>query len=156
MNERRIDLRANEEILFERESAVLTSRRLLANWKSDREPADEVLLSEITKVKTINGGTERRTKLGLQLIAGGVISMVAQPLLSKLGDKFELLVFSLGALALIVGIYLAIASLLQPRPYTLVLFEINRERDIGVKFPEWDSPDADELTLKYARARRRL
>ena len=158
MNERRIDLSEDEEILFESGPAVLTNRRLVGNL-GGAAPGDswgEVLLKDVASFKKMSGGQESRLKLGLQSTGIGAVLVLLEILIQDLPTILENILFLAGALAVLVGAYLSMSSLFRVKPHTSVLFVIPGEKDAAVAFPGRDNPEADELTRRFVRAKRGL
>ena len=152
----KVDLLQGEEVLLDTGPAVLTSQRILANWKGPNggRPSDEALLQEIVKYQKVNGGQESRMKLGLQLGGGGIVLVLVEPVLTDLRELLGGLVFLAGALGIVFGVYLILMSLVRARPQTTVLFTTDLSGTIPVSFPGWDNPKADQLISGYERAKR--
>ena len=158
MDAHRIDLLANEEIIFESGSAVLTNQRLLVNSEdaAGDETSDEAFLRDIVSFQKVTGGQESRAKPGAQVLAVGAVLLAAEAVLPALPERLGAVVFLLGGVAVVIGVYLLLSSAFRVRPRTTVLFLVRGTREMAVVFPGRDNPEADELTRLFARARRRL
>ena len=153
----KVELLTDEKILFETDRAVLTNQRLLAsvNRKSQGAITHEVLLRDIATFKKSNGGIESRTRPGLMLLGAGLVITLVQYIATPfIPDLVEGILFLAGALGILVGIYLVMSSVMRVKPHTFVLFTVVGSQDIPVQFPGRDSPDADEMTRLFVRAKR--
>lgn len=159
----KVQLERDEEVVFESDRAVLTSRRLLANLdKKNRElVTDDVPLQNIVDFKKGAGGRESRLDLGLKALGIGLVLVILQVLLPLILPAImprilEMLLFLAGSLAIVVALYLLMDSFLRVKPYTSVVFSIMGSRDVPVYFEGRDNPDADEITRHYVRVKRDL
>ncbi len=159
------ELLEGERVILEKGPAVLTNKRLLANWHSvdgqGQQPADQAFLKDIASFKKLSGGQESRVKPGLRWLGLGVAIIVAEVILTTFdiipaGTLVESILFLVGALALVVGLYMLQSSLFRTRPHTTVFFSVPGSPDIAVTFPGRNNPDADELTRQFLRAKRGL
>lgn len=159
------ELLEGERVILEKGPAVLTNKRLLANWHSvdgkGQQPADQAFLKDIASFKKLSGGQESRVKPGLRWLGLGVAIIVAEVILTTFdiipaGTLVESILFLAGALALVVGLYMLQSSLFRTRPHTTVFFSVPGSPDIAVTFPGRNNPDADELTRQFLRAKRGL
>ncbi len=66
----------------------------------------------------------------------------------------ETVLFLLGAVGILVGLYFIIGSVMRIKPFTVVVFNVVGARDIPAHFPGNDSPDADNMTRLFVRAKR--
>ena len=160
MTEHDFTLMPEEQVMFERPHVVVTNRRLLAVNGRPRTKGDvELPLNDVGSPKKLNGGQTNRRAAGIKLFGFGVgliaLQVIAEPIIG-VNDVIDLTLFVAGALAAVVGTYFLLASVLNVKPNTLVVFPVAEGDEVVVRFPEWDSPDADELTLQFARAKRRL
>ena len=157
-----VELPPDEEIVFEGGGGILTNRRLLARVRA--RPSDEpdrvVDLSDIVKHEKRNGGEESRMRQGLKFLAGGAVvtavGIVGSEFLRELGGIFEtveLLLFVVGMVGLLLGLYLVLKSLIRVQPNTTVFFRLTNGDDVPVTFPERDNPQADELIRRYLRVK---
>ena len=156
MNSNRDGLAENEEILFESRSIILTNQRLLANWKPGTEvkPNDEAFLKDIIDFKKVSGGQVSRFKEGLIIGAVGVVFAAVEILFgARLPELMETIVFMIGALGIIIGLYLILRNFVRIKPHTTIFFGISGRRDMTVSFPGKDNPDADELIRRYTRTK---
>ena len=150
-------LEIGEEVLYETERAVLTNKRLLANLdkKSKNLPTDDVALTDIAGFKKMSGGQESRMKHGvLALLVGLVLTLIQFALVGKVSYTVDGIIFMVSTLFILGGLYFTLTSLLRIRPNTVIVFSVVGSRDIHVRFPERDSPSADEMTRLFARAKR--
>lgn len=160
MTDHNFALLPEERVMFERPHVVVTDRRLLAtNGISKSNTQVEISLREVGAPKKYNGGQKNRLALGARLFGSGATVLVLEILaVSTVGinQYIEAAMFVGGMLAAIVGLYFMLASLVQVRPNTTVVFPVAEGDQIVVPFPEWDSPEADELTRQFRRAKRSL
>lgn len=160
MTEHNFTLLPEEQVMFERPHVVVTNRRLLAvNGRSRSYENVELSLREVGTPKKFNGGQKDRKVAGAKLLGLGlgiiVLELLAEQV-ANINDNIEMIMFVIGALATVVGVYFLVASLMHVKPNTTVVFPVVEGDEIVVPFPEWDSTEADELTLQFARAKRRL
>ena len=157
-----VELPPDEQIVFEGGGGILTNRRLLARVKArpDQEPDRVVDLTDIVKHEKRNGGEESRMGQGLKLLAGGAVVTAAGALgsgfLRGLGGIFEtveLLLFVVGMVGLLLGLYLVLKSLIRVQPNTTIFFRLTNGDDVPVTFPGRDNPQADELIRRYLRVK---
>ncbi len=153
-----IQLLPDEEILFENERAVLTNRRLIGNFGSSSAGGfDDADLREIGPPNKFNGGYQSKKGIALRLLAAGVAVLAVSiflPFVVGIDGRLEALIFLIGALAFVVGIYLLLNSLFRHSPNTTIIFPVLEGEDIIASFPEWDNADAEELSRRFARAKR--
>ena len=158
MEERDYQLLPDEQVMYEGPGVVVTSHRLMANFgRSDEGSFDESPLSDISTPKKYNLGKQSRRDIGIRLlIAGGIVLAVEIALenVGALGDKLAAFLFMVGAVGGSVGLYMIIGGMYQPRPNTTMVFPTSDGGEIVVRFTDWDSPHADELTRHFARAKR--
>ena len=154
-----VRLQRDEEVVFETERAVLTSRRLLVNLdrKNRESVTDEISLGNVTNFKKDTRGEESQYKLGFKAVGVSLLLVLIQTLAPDLPFLLGITLFLATAAGIIVGLYLLInRGLLRVKPSTSVLFTVVGSRDVPVYFPGRDNPDADELTKLYVRAKRDL
>ena len=155
MEQSRISLQRDEEVLFEKGPAVLTNRRLVADAMNIEETV-EVPLGDIATFKLFNVGHQSRLGQGIQASAGGVAALVLGTLARSASELLEGILFVVGALILLLGLYYLLTTAVRIRPRTTVLFETAAAQDVALSFPDWDNSDAKELTRVFARAKRAL
>ena len=160
MTEHEFSLMPEEQMMFERPHVVVTNRRLLAVEGRLKTKGDvEMPLKDVGTPKKFNGGQQDRRSAGVKALGLGLgiiaLEVFAEPAIG-LNDTIELVMFVVGALATVIGTYFLLASLLYVKPNTIVVFPVAEGDEVVVRFTEWDSPDADELILQFARAKRRL
>ncbi|MDA0770007.1 MAG: hypothetical protein BZY79_03760 [SAR202 cluster bacterium Casp-Chloro-G4] len=152
-----VQLKQDEELVFETVRAVLTSQRLLANLdKRNRDVVtDDVSLGKVSNFKKASGGQESRMNMALKLLGVGVFLMLVQLVATNvMPNLMELLLFLAGALGIVVSLYLILGSLLRVKPYTSVVFSVIGSRDVPVFFSGAESAEADELIKLYVRTKR--
>ena len=148
-----------EDVLFADDRIAVTSRRLIGNFGAAKEGAfDESELGSVGAPNKFNGGYQSRRPLAYRLLAGGVVGVAASAVfrdaLMAVWTGLEPLAFLLGALAFTAGVYLLINSLFRNRPNTTVIFPVLEGDEIIASYPDWDNPQAEELTRNFARAKR--
>ena len=157
-----VEFLPGEQIVFEGGSGVLTNRRLLVHVKAKpNDGPDRIVdLSDIVKHEKRNGGEESRMRQGLRFLAGGAVitavGALGSGLLRELGGIFEtveLLLFVVGMVGLLLGLYLVLKSLIRVPPNTTVFFRLTNGDDVPVTFPDRDNRQADELIRLYLRAK---
>ena len=153
-----IRFQPDEEVIFEDEKAVLTNRRLIGNFASERGgDFDASELRDIGPPNKFNGGYQGKRPLGLRLLLGGVavvvVSSVAQDRIG-IPQTVEAVLFLVGALSATVGMYLVLNSLFRNPPNTTVIFPVLEGEDIIASYPEWDNPEAEQLVRHFARTKR--
>ena len=153
-----IELLSDEEIRFQDDQVIVTSRRLIGNL--DSSPVGKytgINLSEVGPPNKFNGGRYGRQGLGLRLMFGGLAIIVVEVLIQMqfdLNQQIEAGLFLAGSLAAVIGLYLVLNSLFRPAPNTTIIFPVLQGDDIIVSYPEWDNPEAEELVRRFARAKR--
>jgi hypothetical protein len=155
MERTRISLQPDEEVLFEKGPAILTNQRLVAEAMGIEETV-EVLLGDLVSFKLFNVGQQSRLNPGLQATAGGTVALVLGTLARSASELLEGILFVVGALVLLLGVYYLLTTAVRIRPRTTVLFETSLVTEVGLSFPDWDNVDAKELTRTFARAKRAL
>ena len=162
MNNRKIDLSNGEEVVFESGPAILTNQRLLANWKGgDSRPLDEALLKDLESFEKFNGGQESGMTAASLFGAAGLALVSILFVIRDLPEFVSGVLFLLGAIGIVAGIYLAVSSLLRVRPHTVILFKIRAtlqapNKKIMVAFPGMENAEAEELTRRFTRLKRGL
>ena len=158
MAERNYRLLPREEVMYEGPGVVLTSHRLMANFGLSADGSfDEALLTDIAPPKKYNGGKYSNTYSGSRLVAAGAGMLVVEFLLESsvgLHRTIAAVLFLVGTIVGIAGLYLIIGGLFQVKPNTTLVFPTLDSGEIIVAFKGWDSPDAEELTREFARAKR--
>jgi hypothetical protein len=160
MTENKFVPEPDEQVMFERPHVVITDRRLFVLNGRIRPSEDiDMPLREVGTPKKVNGGQKNRRTEGAKLFGAGAVFLGLEifiELNGNLDQRLEAVLFVVGALAAVIGLYFFLASLMQTKPNTMVLFPVAEGREVIVRFPDWDSPDADELTIQFGRAKRRL
>ena len=154
MDQTKIRLHSGEEVLFDKGPAVLTNQRLVAEAGADGPV--ETPMADLVSFRQVNGGQESRAREGSQAIGIGVALLVIGTLARGASELIEAILFVIGALALLIGIYFVSSSFIRVRPHTLVMFQTILTEDVVVSFPGWDNTDAEELTRVFVRAKRAL
>jgi len=154
----RVELVEDEEIVFEDEQTIITNRRLIGNFgMSKDEEFNAYDLAEVGTPNKFNGGQYGKRTIALRLLIGGAAVVIAgailQPILQP-DDRIEALVFVLGAVGSMVGLYMLLNDLFRPKPNTTVIFPIFDGKDIISSYPDWDNPEAEELVRNFARIKR--
>ncbi len=154
----RFELLQDEEIVLEDEQTVITNRRLIGNFgvAKDRE-FDVYELSEVGAPNKFNGGQYGKRALGVRLLVGGAVVVVAGAILQPIVEpdqRIEAFVFVVGAITAMVGLYMLLNDLFRPAPNTTVIFPVLDGQDIIASYPEWDNPQAEELVRSFARIKR--
>ena len=155
MDQTKIRLQSGEEVLFDKGPAILTNLRLVAEAPGADGPV-ETPLGDLASFRQVNGGQESRAREGSQAIGVGVALLVVGTLARGASELLEAILFVIGALALLLGLYFVLSSALRVKPHTVVLFQTIVSEDVVVAFPGWDNPDAEELTRVFVRAKRAL
>ena len=155
MDQTKIRWHSGEQVLFDKGPAVLTNQRLVAEALG-ADGSVETRLGDLASFRQVNGGEESRVRQGSQATGGGVALLTIGWLASDASDLIEMILFVIGALALIFGIYLVLSSTIRVKPHTLVHFQTSALQDVIVSFPGWDNSDAEELTRIFVRAKRAL
>jgi hypothetical protein len=156
-----MDLMTDEEIVLESEGALLTNKRIITNWhqrrKNDSKIPKEVKLEDIASYQKISGGQEGRLHIGVPALVVGLVLTLAQILLPGFIPAYSLaenVVFLIGTLSLILGVYFSLSSLTRVRPHTTVLFQVPGGDDLPVYFPGKDNADAEKFGRQFARTKR--
>ena len=155
MDQTEIRLHSGEKVLFDKGPAVLTNQRLVAEALGADGPV-ETQLGDLASFRKVNGGHESRLRQGSQAIGGGAVLLIIGSLVRSSSELIEKILFFIGALAVIFGIYVVLSSAIRVKPHTLVQFQTIALRDVIVSFPGWDNPDAEELTRVFVQAKRGL
>ncbi len=154
----KVELIEDEEIVFEDEQTIITNRRLIGNFGVSKDVEFNAYdLAEVGTPNKFNGGQYGKRAIGLRLLIGGAAVVIAgailQPILQP-RDEIEALVFVLGAVGSMVGLYMLLNDLFRPKPNTTVIFPIFDGKDIISSYPDWDNPEAEELVRNFARVKR--
>ena len=155
MDQTKIRLHSGEKVLFDKGPAILTGRRLVTEAR-DADGPIETPLGDLASFRQVNGGQESRVREGSQAIGAGVVLLVISWLAPGSSDLIEAILFVIGALTLLLGIYFVSSSALGVKPNTVVLFQTILSVDVVVSFPGRDNSDAEELTRVFVRAKRAL
>ena len=160
MTAHNFELHQEEAVMFERPHVVVTNRRLLVVRGMAKTKTDAVVpLGEVGAPTKLNGGQQSRVGAGAKLFGGGAAIFIVQIFfeqISNVGDRVGLILFVTGFMALLVGGYFLIGSFLGAKPNTLMIFPMADGEEVVVRFPDWDNPEADELTRQFARAKRAI
>ena len=163
IDRKNVTLDSGEQIIFEVDQAVLTNRRVMANWKGSDggSPSVQLPLDEILDYEKLNGGHESRVQLGLQLIAGGLTLLAANLIMHRLvpgglPGLVDSLLFIAEAVALIYGTYVVMLSFVNPKPRTTILFTDIDAKNFAITFPGWNNTQANEFAVRFDRARQEL
>ena len=161
VDEGALRLEDGEDVLFDDGQIAVTNKRLVGNFGRAKEGAfDEADLTDVGPPNKFNGGYHSRRPLAVRLLAAGVVGVAASAVfrqaLIAVWFGLEPLVFLAGALAFTVGVYLLLNSLFRNRPNTTVIFSPLKGESIIASYPDWDNPQAEELTRHFARAKRGL
>ena len=154
------ELHQEETVMFERPHVVVTNRRLLVVRGMAKTKTDAmVLLGEVGAPTKLNGGQQSRVGAGAKLFGGGAAIFILQIFfeqISNVSDRVDLILLVTAFMALLVGGYFLIGSFLGAKPNPLMIFPMADGEEIVVRFPDWDNPEADELTRQFARAKRAI
>ena len=155
----RFELLQDEEIVFEDELAVVTDRRLIGNFGMSKDREFDVYdLTEVGTPKKFNGGQYGKRATGVRLLVGGAaivaVGAIFRSIIIQLGYLAEPLVFVVGSVGAMVGLYMVLNDLFRPPPNTTVIFPVFGGRDVIASYPDWDNPDAEELMRSFARIKR--
>ena len=155
MDQTKIRLHSGEKVLFDKGPAILTDQRLVAEALGVEKPI-ETPLGDLASFRQTNGGQDSRARQGSQAIGIGLALLVIGTLARDRSEFLEAVLFVVGALTFLVGLYFVLSTALRVKPHTLVQFQTILTEDVIVSFPGWDNPDADELTRVFVRAKRAL
>ncbi len=155
----RFELLQDEEIVLEDEQAVITSKRMIGNFGDASEGGfDAYELAEVGAPNKFNGGQYGRRAIGVRLLIGGAavvaVGVVFRSIIIQLGYIAEPLIFVVGAVGSMVGLYMLLNDLFRPPPNTTVIFPVFDGKDIIVSYPDWDNPQAEEMVRSFARVKR--
>lgn len=155
----RFELLQDEEIVLEDEQAVITNKRLIGNFGDASEGEfDAYELAEVGAPNKFNGGQYGRRATGVRLLIGGAAIVAAgavfRSIIIQLGYLAEPLVFVVGSVGSMVGLYMLLNDLFRPSPNTTIIFPVFNGKDIIVSYPDWDNPQAEEMARSFARVKR--
>ena len=155
----RFELLQDEEIVLEDEQAVITNKRMIGNFGDASEGGfDAYELAEVGAPNKFNGGQYGRRAIGVRLLIGGAaivaVGVVFRSIIIQLGYIAEPLIFVVGAVGSMVGLYMLLNDLFRPPPNTTVIFPVFDGKDIIVSYPDWDNPQAEEMVRSFARVKR--
>ena len=155
----RFELLQDEEIVLEDEQAVITNKRIIGNFGDASEGGfDAYELAEVGAPNKFNGGQYGRRAIGVRLLIGGAaivaVGVVFRSIIIQLGYIAEPLIFVVGAVGSMVGLYMLLNDLFRPPPNTTVIFPVFDGKDIIVSYPDWDNPQAEEMVRSFARVKR--
>ena len=157
MNKEDIKLVQDEEVVFEADGAILTNRRIFSNYGRRRgyKGSLEVNLSEVASFQKLTGGQESRQKVALQIFAVGVVALALTltPIFQN-GSKIDLVLFLVGMLGVVIGMYFGLQSVFRVRPHTTLLFTVPGGDDLPIYFEGRENPVADQFTRHFARTKR--
>ena len=155
----RVELIEDEEIVFEDEQTIITNRRLIGNFGVEKDVEFNAYdLTEVGTPNKFNGGQYGRRTIALRLLIGGAAVVAAgavfRSMIIQLGYLAEPLVFVVGSVGSMVGLYMLLNDLFRPKPNTTVIFPIFDGKDIISSYPDWDNPEAEDLVRSFARIKR--
>ena len=154
----RIELLQDEEIVFEDEQTVITNMRLIGNFDASKEVEfNSYELSEVGAPRKFNGGQYGKRSIAVKLLIGGAAIVAAEAILHPIiqpDQRIEAIVFVVGAIGAMVGLYMLLNDLFRPPPNTTVIFPVFDGKDVISSYPDWDNPDAEELVRSFARIKR--
>ena len=154
----RIELLQDEEIVFEDEQTIITNMRLVGNFGASKDVEFNAYeLAEIGAPKKFNGGQYGKRSIAVRLLIAGAAIVLAGALLQPIiqpDPRIEALVFVVGAVGAMVGLYMLLNDLFRPPPNTTVIFPVFDGKDIISSYPDWDNPDAEDLVRSFARIKR--
>ena len=155
----RVELIEDEEIVFEDEQTIITNRRLIGNFgMSKDEEFNAYDLVEVGTPNKFNGGQYGKRAIALRLLIGGAAIVAAgaifRSIIIQFGYLAEPVVFVVGSVGSMVGLYMLLNDLFRPKPNTTVIFPIFDGKDIISSYPDWDNPEAEELVRNFARVKR--
>ncbi len=158
MESQNVTLQKDEQVVLEQDGAVVTDRRILA-LKGDPGPAaiwDEAGIKDILTVQMLSGGQESRIQPGIKLVVVGGLVAGAEALAETFVDLpgFLGIVFLVGLIAFMFGMYFIMSSVLRVKPHTSVFFVVPGRKDIRVSFPGRENAQADELMRAFGRVKR--
>ncbi|MCY4652273.1 MAG: hypothetical protein OXC95_03825 [Dehalococcoidia bacterium] len=153
------ELLQDEEIVLEDEQAVITNKRLIGNFgDADEGEFDAYELAAVGAPNKFNGGQYGRRAIGVRLLIGGAaivaVSAVFRSIMFRVGFVAEPIIFVVGAVGSMVGLYMLLNDLFRPPPNTTVIFPVFDGKDIIVSYPDWDNPQAEEMVRSFARVKR--
>ena len=155
----RFELLQDEEIVLEDEQAIITNKRLIGNFGEAGEGEFDVYeLAEVGAPNKFNGGQYGRRAIGVRLLIGGAAIVAAgavfRSIIIQLGYLAEPIIFVVGAVGSMVGLYMLLNDLFRPPPNTTVIFPVFNGKDIIVSYPDWDNPQGEEMVRSFARVKR--
>lgn len=74
---------------------------------------------------------------------------------SGTGLGLQFILFTIGSIVALVGLYILLTDLFRNKPHTTVIFQVRGAEEISVVFPGQEHPDADRLVRRFVRAKRR-
>ncbi len=155
----RFELLQDEEIVLEDEQAVITNKRLIGNFGDASEGEfDAYELAEVGAPNKFNGGQYGKRAIGVRLLIGGAAVVAAgavfRSIIIQIGYLAEPIVFVVGSVGSMVGLYMLLNDLFRPPPNTTVIFPVFDGKDVIVSYPDWDNPQAEEMVRSFARVKR--
>ena len=156
----KFDLLESEEIVLEDEQIVVTNKRIIGSFDGSKD--GEIAAYDIERVgapNKFNGGQYGRRAIGVKLLIGGAAVVIAGAILQPIiqpDQRIEALVFVVGAVGSMVGLYMLLNDLFRPKPNTTVIFPVFDGKDIIASYPDWDNQKAEELVRSFARVKRGL
>ena len=105
-----------------------------------------------------NGGQYGKRAIGVRLLIGGAAVVAAgavfRSIIIQIGYLAEPIVFVVGSVGSMVGLYMLLNDLFRPPPNTTVIFPVFDGKDVIVSYPDWDNPQAEEMVRSFARVKR--
>ncbi len=155
----RFELLQDEEIVLEDEQAVITNKRLIGNFGDASEGEfDAYELAEVGAPNKFNGGQYGRRAIGVRLLVGGAAIVAAgavfRSIIIQIGYLAEPIVFVVGSVGSMVGLYMLLNDLFRPPPNTTIIFPVFDGKDVIASYPDWDNPQAEEMVRSFARVKR--
>ena len=155
----RFELLQDEEIVLEDEQAVITNKRLIGNFGDASEGEfDAYELAEVGAPNKFNGGQYGRRAIGVRLLVVGAAIVAAgavfRSIIIQIGYLAEPIVFVVGSVGSMVGLYMLLNDLFRPPPNTTIIFPVFDGKDVIASYPDWDNPQAEEMVRSFARVKR--
>ena len=156
-----LSLESDEKIMFENDQAVITNRRVFAEFRhrSGRQtvPGRESRLRDIATVQKLKGGQESRLGPGIRYtLVGATLGIIGYVLeiYDLLHSSLDAVVFLVSAVLLGFGLYFLATSAVRVKPHVSVMFIIFGKKDIRVAYPGHENTEADRLAAAFTRAKR--
>jgi len=157
MAQYKIDLEESEEIVFEEYPALLTTKRLLVFSKkaNTNSPVHDFNLKDLYSCQIENGGEISRMSSGLSMLLLGTFFWGVEILfhyLISIPEILDLLIFVIGGVVFMYGLWQVVKSLTRKKPHTMVVFEDPvKGGEIVLSYPGIDNEDAALLVKNFDR-----